>query len=153
MKIAHLVFLGEGGTEWERVRDLAERLAPENIHFVPRTPYVGNFLRDIDIYVNVAIAEGFGIATCEAMLMKKAVIAAQAGALPEYCFHERNSILVPPNNAVALAKAMDRLLQDEELRNKLGANACIDVAKRFTADRYIKENNAVCYEAVGRRSQ
>lgn len=146
----HLICLGEGGSEREKVEKLAKKIAPNNIHFLPRTQYVGSFLHDIDIYVNPAVAEGFGIATCEAMLMKKAVIVTNAGALPEYCFHGHNSLLVPPDDPICLSKAISELLSDAEQRQRLGEQAAQDIARRFSVEMYVMNNNAVCYEAHGK---
>ena len=149
-KDIHLVCLGEGGSEQEKVEKLAKKLAPNNIHFLPRTQYVGSFLHDIDIYVNPAIAEGFGIATCEAMLMKKAVIVTNAGAFPEYCFHEHNSLLVPSDDPICLSEAISELLSDANQRQRLGEQAAKDIARRFSVEMYVMNNNAVCYEAYGK---
>jgi len=144
----HLVCLGEGASEENKVKELANKLLPENVHFLPRTQYIGSFLQELDVYVNPAIAEGFGIATCEAMLMGKAVIGANAGALPEYCMHGHNSILVPPDDQKSLTGAILMLLRDANLRQRLGANAQKDIIRRFSVELYVMNNNAVCYEAA-----
>jgi starch synthase len=52
----------------------------------------------------------------------KPVVASAVGTLPEMVDHERTGFLVPPRDHVALADAVVRLLRDEELRRRLGAN-------------------------------
>lgn len=144
----HLVCLGEGGEEEAKVKKLANDLLPKKIHFLSRTPYVGSFLQEIDIYVNPAIGEAFGIATCEAMLMGKATIVARSGALPEYCIHGHNSIMVEPDDQKSLSDAILMLLGDIELRKRIGENAQKDISHRFSVNTYITNNNLVSYEAV-----
>jgi phosphatidylinositol alpha-mannosyltransferase len=45
--------------------------------------------------------------------------------------HERNGLLVPYGNARVLAKAIDRLLEDDDFREALSVQAAID-AQRFS---------------------
>lgn len=58
-----------------------------------------------------------------ALAAGKVVVATRVGALEEVLKDSYNSILVPPNNSTALAIALERLLNDTSLRQRLAFNA------------------------------
>ncbi len=65
--------------------------------------------------------EGFGIVFLEAMLAGRPIVACRETAAEELVHHERNGLLVPPGDADRLAAALHRLLTDEGLRRRCGA--------------------------------
>jgi glycosyltransferase involved in cell wall biosynthesis len=68
----------------------------------------------------------------EVMSMGKAVIGTNIGGTTEMIVHGETGLLVPPNDVDALAKAMQRLIDDVKLREQLG-QAAREQAKQFTA--------------------
>lgn len=81
----------------------------------------------------------------EAMTMGLPVISTQLSAIPEIVENGVNGILVPPNDATALADAMSRVLRDESLRRELGARA-----RARARDRYDAKKNAAQYATLFR---
>jgi glycosyltransferase involved in cell wall biosynthesis len=67
--------------------------------------------------------EGFGVVCAEAMAHGRPVVAGAVGGLLDLVVPEETGLLVPPGDVVALREALQRLLADEELRARLGANA------------------------------
>jgi glycosyltransferase involved in cell wall biosynthesis len=65
--------------------------------------------------------EVFSIVISEAWARNKPVIASAVGEIPYRVKHMINGILIPPKNAQKLAEAIITLLNDENLRTKLGA--------------------------------
>jgi glycogen synthase len=51
------------------------------------------------------------------------VIASKIGGIPEIVVDGENGLLVPPSDPVALRLAMERLLQDSDLRRRMGCAA------------------------------
>ena len=74
--------------------------------------------------------EGFGLAAAEAMAAGVPLIATSVGSLPEVVDAPRGGVLVPPDNAVALADAARKLLDDADARNALSSSAR-ESARRF----------------------
>jgi colanic acid/amylovoran biosynthesis glycosyltransferase len=72
-------------------------------------------------------------ALIEAMAMALPVVSTTCGAIPEIVDHEIDGLLVPPGDSDALADALERLIQDGELRESLGAAARQKVEDRFDA--------------------
>jgi len=72
------------------------------------------------------------------------VVASRVGALPDYVEDGATGLLVPPADAPALAAAIVRLLQDDDLRHRMGQQAEQWVAeqKRSIADRWLQVYHA-----------
>ncbi|MBN2008148.1 glycosyltransferase family 4 protein [candidate division KSB1 bacterium] len=71
------------------------------------------------------------------------VIATTVGGLPEIVEHQRTGLLIPPNDDAALADAVIRLLQDENLRQELGTNGHRKVQLEMSWIHAAKETVAV----------
>ena len=95
----------------------------------------------LDIVVAPAVDEGFGMTVVEAGAFGLPVIAARSGAFPELIRHGETGLLVEPDNADALARALRRLIGDAALRDRMGCAARAHVAANFTvekmADRFV----------------
>jgi phosphatidylinositol alpha-1,6-mannosyltransferase len=64
--------------------------------------------------------EGYGIVYLEANIFAKPVIGSRTGGVPEAVLDGETGLLVEPDNADELAAAITRLMDDAELRQKLG---------------------------------
>jgi glycosyltransferase involved in cell wall biosynthesis len=80
-----------------------------------------------------SLYEGFSLPAIEAMACGVALVATTGGALPEVVGTDgETGLLVPPDDPGALAQAIGRLLDDDELRSRLGAAGRERVLGRFT---------------------
>ncbi|MET0379022.1 MAG: glycosyltransferase family 4 protein [Spongiibacteraceae bacterium] len=95
---------------------------------------IRNWLSAADVYVMASRVEGMPVAPLEAMACGLAVIATDAQGLPDILSEGENSggILVPRENATALAAAIDRVRSSAELREKLGRAARVRVESAFS---------------------
>ena len=95
----------------------------------------GHILQGADLFVMSSYYEGSSNALLEAMACGLAVIATEcAGSVREVICHGVNGVVVPPNNENALATTMDRLMEDQGERQRLGALA-VEVTERFGVER------------------
>ena len=109
-----------------RLRSSALREAPPNVVVLgPRRHEVAlSALRRCSVAVVPSVCrEAFGLAALEAMAMGRPVVAARSGGLPELIAHEETGLLTPPGDATALRVALERMLSDPALRERLGAAA------------------------------
>jgi glycosyltransferase involved in cell wall biosynthesis len=75
--------------------------------------------------------DGIPNVLAEAMASGRAVVSTNISGIPEIVKHEVNGLLVPQKNAAALAKALEQLLQNPELRAELGQAARAKVCEMF----------------------
>ncbi|REE28988.1 glycosyltransferase involved in cell wall biosynthesis [Methanothermobacter defluvii] len=81
------------------------------------------------------IAEGFGMVLIEANACGKPVIGSRIGGIKYVIKDGETGLLVPPGDPGALADAIMKLLDDEELARKLGLNGRKLVEKNYTWER------------------
>ena len=148
-----LVLAGKGTPQRQRelramtdALDIANRLELTG----PVTPEQKNDLIGNALFVCIPSRyEGWGIVAIEAGAASKAVIGTNIPGLADAIRPDETGLLVPPENPDALARAIERLLNDAPLRQRLG-RAGRDWAERFTWDRtaenqeriYLKVANA-----------
>ena len=73
------------------------------------------------------LPEACATVVMEAMSLGKPVIATRVGGMVDLADDEKTGLLVPPNDANALAAAMRRLLQDADLRGRMSTAALTKV--------------------------
>jgi glycosyltransferase involved in cell wall biosynthesis len=140
---ARLVLFGDG-EERSGLEALATRLGlADRVHFAGWVPSPWNAGSQIDVLAVPSRSEGFGIALVEAMLARIPVVASEVGGIPEIVEHERTGLLVPVDDALALSKAIERLLDSPQLRERL-----VDGAEAMASARYAPEAMAAAYEAL-----
>ncbi len=108
---------------------------------------------EAQVAVCPSLYEGFSLPTVEAMACGVPVVATTGGALPEVVGRDgETGLLVPPDDPGALAAAIGRMLDDPELRARLGAAGRERVLGRFTW-KVTARGTAECYRAImeGRR--
>lgn len=80
--------------------------------------------------------EPLGLVAIEAMAANTPVVATRVGALAEVVEHRRTGLVVPPNDPVALAAAVDELVGDRRLAHEYAA-AAAGRAREYTASAII----------------
>lgn len=79
--------------------------------------------------------EGLGVVLIEAMSYSKPAIASNAGGITDIMTDGENGFLVPPRDVHALAKAIERLATDNEMRERMGVRAKQVVDGKFSWNR------------------
>lgn len=103
---------------------------------------------EAEVAVVPSLYEGFSLPAIEAMSCGVPVVATTGGALPEVVGTDgETGLLVTPDDPEALKVAIGRLLDDEALRERLGAAGRARVISRFTWQVTAK-GTAACYEAI-----
>ena len=88
---------------------------------------------EAEVAVVPSLYEGFSLPAVEAMACGTPLVATTAGALPEVVGNDgETALLVPPSDPGALAAAIGRLLDDADLRARIGAAGRARVLERFT---------------------
>jgi glycosyltransferase involved in cell wall biosynthesis len=126
-----LVVLGEG-PERSALERLAGDLGVGERVFLPgRVPDVAAWLRRARVFVHPARWEGFGLGVLEAMLAGLPVVASNVSSLPELVADGTTGLLVPPDDATALAHGIAAALE----RPELGAAGVARARQEFSVAR------------------
>lgn len=93
---------------------------------------IPEMLHALDVVVSPSLSEGFSNAILEAMAAGKPVIATRVGGSPEQIIDGVTGLLVPPQDAGAIAQALLTLLRSPGLRREMGAAAQRHVQENFS---------------------
>ena len=136
-KIKGEVYIIGDGCELDNLKKLAGNLKLKNIHFLG---YLGNeeskeleeFYYRADVFVAPSVwDEPLGLVILEAMICKTPVVVTRKGGIPLAVKDGYNGLFVRPRNSNQIAEAVNKLLDDEKLRNRLGGNARRTVEEKF----------------------
>ena len=143
---------GRGGDQHQALSDyVRENGLGDRVHIVLNRNDVADLLALADVFVMPSLWEGLPMALLEAMLARKAIVASAIAGIPEAIAGGQEGLLVPAEDAAALADALRSLLVDPARRTELGQAAAKRAKRDFTvtvmADRY----EALYAKAVGER--
>lgn len=140
-KYSHLYFLiiGSGSYE-ENLKQRAKELnLEEMVQFIPWMPNedlpdVYN-LAEVFLYPSIphdGWEEQFGYSIAEASLCGLPVISTKTGSIGEVLIDGETGLMVPPDNVLELKIAMEKLINDSELRKQLGENGRKYIIENFS---------------------
>ena len=130
---AKFVIMGDG-PQRERLEKLARSQGVgEAVIF---TGWRGDFTRvlsSFDICAITSKTETTSLVALQAMALSKPVVATRAGSLPEIITDGKTGVLVPLDDEIALADAIDTLIEDTQARENLGREARKRIESTFDA--------------------
>jgi glycosyltransferase involved in cell wall biosynthesis len=117
----HLVFVGGGSPVFEQTQDYVATLGlQDRIHLMGMRRDVPNLLAGFDIFALATQQEASGTVYVEAQASGLPVIGTNVGGVSEMFRDGETGILVPPKNPQALTDALQRLIDDPDLRRRMG---------------------------------
>jgi glycosyltransferase involved in cell wall biosynthesis len=134
---ARLVVLGEGELRPHLEQQVRHLHLEHHVVMPGFRSDVLALLKGIDIFVLSSETEGLGTSLLDAMAAGKPCVGTQVGGIPEVIDDGATGLLVPPHDPPALATALIRLLEDVELRRRMGRAALVRVAERFSVERMV----------------
>ena len=133
----HFIFVGDvTGKD-----DVVERYQSTRIRFLGHRDDVPGILVKVDVFVLASLSEGLPSGLMEAMASGCACVATEVGGIP-YLFSEspgEAGLLVPPGDPKALEEALEKLVNDGELRRSLGERARQVIHDHYRMDELAKE--------------
>ncbi len=106
---------------------------------------IGYYYNESDFVVMPSLFEGFGNTVIEAFASDTVLIASKAGAIPEKVTHQKNGLLVEPNNPQRLKEAIEKILFDESTAQKLNENAKKEIQNIYSWTK-VAEQTQKAYE-------
>ena len=136
----HLYIFGnENRKPYQRIVDKYDM--NHHVHLMPATPKIVEEFSKSSIFVLSSRFEGFGLVLVEAMSCGLPCVSFDCPYGPrDIITDEEDGLLVENGNIEALAKAIERLMEDEGLRRSMGEKAINNVS-RFNQETIMKQWN------------
>jgi glycosyltransferase involved in cell wall biosynthesis len=112
---------------------------------------VPEILASSAIFVLSSRAEALPVSVLEAMAAGLPVVATRVGGVPEVVVDGETGLLVPPGDPPALAVALQRLLDEPELRARLGTAGRARVEEQFGLDSFLESHLDLYRRALAAR--
>ncbi len=123
----------------KKIKSLIHKLGLENdINLRGYLPHekINNFMSEIDVYINLAEKESFGVAVLEASAAGKPVIVSGVGGLPEIVVEGETGLIVNRNNESEIINAMHIFLKKDKKTINMGRDG-----QKFVEENYSWENS------------
>ena len=117
----YLVIVGDG----PQSKKLKQKVRDDNIHdviFTGSRDDVEKIIPSCDVLILPSFSESFGLVLIEALACGKPIIGSNVGGITEI-INDDVGFLINPNKLSSIAKAIDNIVNDDKLRDKLSSNA------------------------------
>ena len=144
---AYALFFGQGPLAHTLQAQATAQGLNQRIIFAGFRQDLQKILPCLDLVVHPADKEGLGVALLQAASAGRAIVATEAGGLPEVVGAD-NGLLIPPANPHALAHAVNTLLADPPRRTAMGQRGRQHVSEHFSITAMVAGNRAVYQEIL-----
>jgi glycosyltransferase involved in cell wall biosynthesis len=122
------------GREATNLKTLANSLnLGDRVSFLGQRDDIYDVLRAFDILAITSDHEGLPMILLEAMILGVPVVCRAVGGIPEVIEDRANGVLVWSADPSEIARECSKVLADEELRNRISAEASRVVLEKYTA--------------------
>lgn len=143
---ARFVLAGDGTLREaleQRAADLGERF-----QFLGLRHDVPDLMAAMDVFVLPSINEGMGRVLLEAGAAGTPVVASNVGGVADIVTHGETGILVPPRKPIRIAEAVCALIEDSDLRRKMGQAARAKVCPHYGLENMVAQLEALYEELI-----
>jgi glycosyltransferase involved in cell wall biosynthesis len=144
-----LEIAGAGVLQADLERLVSELGLTQSVTFLGWQPDMTAVMSRWDLYVQPSIEEAFGIAALEAMSTGLPVIATSVGGTSELVQDGETGWLVPPRDPMGMARKIGLLLDDEQLRRRMGQAGRVRARDCFSEHRMAAEMSAIYSSLLG----
>lgn len=143
----HLAILGDGESRAEIVRMISELGLTQRVHMAGWWPDIETAMVDLDVVALTSRNEGTPVSLIEALAAGRPVVATDVGGVRTVVRHEITGLLASPGDASTISGAIQRLLRDRDLAERMAEVGRRDVVERFGHERLLTEIQQL-YEEV-----
>ena len=137
------------GPEERNLRHLARSLMLEqHITFIPQAADFSQYFRVFDIFVVPSVQEGLGMSILESMAMDCPVVASGVGGVYQVVTDGETGLLVPKENADALAEKIIYLMENPEVGQELAQRAQVFVRENFSLRKMADATEALYHRCL-----
>ena len=144
----HTLICGEGPLRASLEAEVEALGLASYIHFIGFCSDVPAYLAAADVFVHVPVWEGLGVAVIEALAAGLPVIASQVGGIPELITDQSTGLLIRPQDPIALADALRRLIHTPDFAQALGRAGQRHAQEYFDLHAMAQANEVLYYELL-----
>ncbi|HNY59434.1 MAG TPA: glycosyltransferase family 4 protein [Bacteroidales bacterium] len=122
---------GDGSQKQVLLNKIQDERLQDHVVLTGYVDDIADFMGQIDIFILPSLWEGFGYVLAEAMMHEKPVVAYNCSSNPELIVDGETGFLADANNAEDLFYKTVRLIEDQELRIKMGKAGRLKVVQDF----------------------
>jgi glycosyltransferase involved in cell wall biosynthesis len=134
-----LLMIGDGEMKSALVALVAKLNLKDSVIFTGYLSYPLDYLAAMDVFLLSSLSEGTSMTLLEAMALGKPCVVTDAGGNSEIIINEENGLVTANENAELFSLAMQTLVVDSALRQKMGDAARVRFNTHFSANRMNKK--------------
>lgn len=143
-----IVLIGRDANNRENLDRIVEDLGIEDdVVFAGSIPRAQRFMPLFDIAALPSLEEGFSNTVIESMATGLPIVATNVGGNPEAVVDAETGFIVPSKDPGAMAEKLALLIEDEEMRKRMGRAASARVSCEFTMDKMVERTQEI-YEEI-----
>jgi glycosyltransferase involved in cell wall biosynthesis len=150
-----LLIVGDGSLKSLILKRIEGSLYRDDILLTGKVQFteVYKYHNVLDIYIAISIMddESFGVAVLEASASEKPVIVSNVGGLPEVVVNEVTGFLVPAKDPISTSLKIEELINDQELRMRMGKAGREFVDKNYNWESSINQMIKIYHELLGNK--
>lgn len=133
------VIAGNGNLENYLKEKVRQEKLTEYVYFLGYREDAQNIVKQMDATILPSFTEGLPLTPIESFAHGKPVVATAVGGTIEIVENEKNGILVPPGDKVALAEGILKLFSDERKYKQMCEEAYKTYIEKFSFEKFEKE--------------
>lgn len=141
--------IGDGPLRDQITRRIDTSAALRNVHLTGAVQPMAPLMSTLDVLVITSDHEGLPTVLLEAMALRVAVVARAVGGIPEVVAHGRSALLVETADVESIAASVERILDDESLRQALTAEGQRVVISQYSANAAAERHRSL-YDSIFR---
>lgn len=140
------ILIGTGELENKLRKIIKDKRMEKNFLILGKILEASQYLKAFDIFCLPSIKEGLSYTLIEALMAGLPILTTDVGGNPEIVHDGENGFIIKPKDIRALAKKMKSLLQNDEMRSRMG-ECSLHFAVNYKLERMVAETMEV-YRSV-----
>ena len=149
-----LMVVGDGDMRKEYEAYVAQLKIKKSVQFTGKLfgKQLVEAYQQAHVFVLPSTNESFGLVLIEAMACKVPVIGTDIGGIPEIIENNKNGIIIPPKNPIALAESIRNILCDKNFSLRIAENGYTKVIDCFQWTKKARETDSVFQKIIQNNS-
>lgn len=147
-----VLLVGDGEAEQELKEYIKSSGLQTDVRFLGRRTDVPAILAASDVFVLPSLSEGLPNSVMEAMASGLPVVATDVGGVRELVTDNENGFVVEARDAQGLARGMERLILDKNLRETMGKKNFTKIKAEFTIEKMVSDTEKIFIDLLKSQS-